>query len=156
MNYLITTWQQLKCTKWLHFPVIFEECAILPANIQNLKWKCWLLCVQETICHEIYPTRHRKASPFQPWWSVKGAIPIFDVNWCSLQGSMFCVCLLWLGLAVTGAPAENFRTRIRGVTPTHTREHMHPPHPHPHPTLAHKTHSPQSISEHIQPPLNYA
>ena len=33
----------------------------------------------------------------------------FDVNRCSLPGSMFCVCLLRLGLAVTGAPAENFR-----------------------------------------------
>ena len=28
---------------------------------------------------------------------------------------MFCFCLLWLGLAVTGAPAENFGTRIDGV-----------------------------------------
>ena len=28
---------------------------------------------------------------------------------------MFCFCLLRLGLAVTGAPAENFGTRIHGV-----------------------------------------
>ena len=28
---------------------------------------------------------------------------------------MFCVCLLRLGLTVTGAPADNFRTRIHGV-----------------------------------------
>ena len=111
MKYLITKWQ-LKWTKWLRFPVVFEESAILPANVRNLKWKCWLWGVQETKCYDIYTTRHGKASPFQLWWSVRGAIPIFDVNRCSLPGSMFCVCLLRLGLAVTGAQAENFRTRV--------------------------------------------
>ena len=39
----------------------------------------------------------------------------FDVNQCSLRGSTFCLCLLRLGLAVTGAPAEHFGTRIHGV-----------------------------------------
>ena len=38
-----------------------------------------------------------------------------DVNQCSLRGSTFCFCLLRLGLAVTGAPAEHFGTRIHGV-----------------------------------------
>ena len=28
---------------------------------------------------------------------------------------MFCFCLLWLGLSVTEAPAENFGTRIHGM-----------------------------------------
>ena len=39
MRYLITKWQQLKCTKWLRFPVVFEESAILPANVRNLNEK---------------------------------------------------------------------------------------------------------------------
>ena len=85
MRYLITQWQEQKCTKWLRFP-------------------------------EIYTTGHGKASPFQPWWSVRCAIPTFDVNQCSLRGSTFCFCLLQLGLAVTGAPAEHFGTRIHGVS----------------------------------------
>ena len=110
MKYLITKWQ-LKWTKWLRFPVVFEESAILPANVRNLKWKCWLWGVQETKCYDIYTTRHGKASPFQLWWSVRGAIPIFDVNQCSLLGSMFCVCLHRLGLAVTGA---RLKTSERG------------------------------------------
>ena len=115
MRYLITNWQQLKWTKWLRFPVVFEESAILPANVRDLKWKCWLWGIQETKCPEIYTSRHGSASLFQLWWSVRGAVPTFDVNRCSLPGSMFCLCLLRLGLAVTGAPAENFRTRIHGV-----------------------------------------
>ena len=39
----------------------------------------------------------------------------FDVNQCSLRGSTFCLCLLRLGLVVTGAPAEHFGTMIHGV-----------------------------------------
>ena len=46
---------------------------------------------------------------------LEGTIPTFDVNRCSLPGSMFCFYLLGLGLAVTGAPAENSGTRIHGV-----------------------------------------
>ena len=46
---------------------------------------------------------------------VRCAIPTFDVNQCSLRGSTFCFCLFRLGLAVTGAPAEHFGTRIHGV-----------------------------------------
>ena len=115
MRYLITNWQQLKCTKWLRFPVVFDESALLPADVPNLKWKCWLWGVQETKCHKFYTTRHGKAFPFQLWWSVRGVIPTFDVHQYSLLGSMFCICLLRLGLAVTGAPAENFGTRIHGV-----------------------------------------
>ena len=42
------------------------------------------------------------------------AIPTFDVNQCSLRGQTFCFYLLRLGLAVTGAPAEHFGTRIHG------------------------------------------
>ena len=71
--------------------------------------------MQETWGHEIYTTGYGKASLFQPWWSVRCAIPTFDVNQCSLRGSTFCFCLLRLGLAVTGAPAEHFGTRIHGV-----------------------------------------
>ena len=82
---------------------------------QNQKWKCWLWGVQETRCHEIYTTGHRKASLFQPWWSVRCAIPTFDVNQCSLHGSMFCFCLLWLSLTAKGALAEHFETQIHGV-----------------------------------------
>ena len=51
----------------------------------------------------IYTTKHGKASPFQPWWSVRGAIRTYDVNRCSLPGCTFCFCLLRLGLAVTGS-----------------------------------------------------
>ena len=96
----------------MHFAVVFEESAILPANGRNQNWKCWLWDVQ---VHEIYTTGHRKASLFQPWWSVRCAIPTFDVNQCSLRGSTFCFCLLRLGLAVTGAPGEHFGSRIHGV-----------------------------------------
>ena len=100
----------------MHFPVVFEESAILPANDRNQKWKCWLWGVQETKCQDIYTTGHGKASPFQPWWSVRGAVRhYFDVYRCSLPRSMFYFCLLRLGLAVTEAPAENFGTRIHGV-----------------------------------------
>ena len=99
----------------LRFPVAFEESAISPANGRNQKWKCWLWSVQETKWQEIYTTGHGKTSPFQLWWSVRGAIPTFDVNRCSLHRSMFCFCLLRLGLAVTWARAENFGTRIHGV-----------------------------------------
>ena len=74
-----------------------------------------LLIVQETRRHEIYTTEHGKASPFQLWWTVRGAMPTVNVNRGNLWGSMFCFCLLRLGLAVTGAPAENFGTRIHGV-----------------------------------------
>ena len=92
------------------FPVVFEESAILPANGRNQKWKCWLWGVQEIKCHEIYTAGHGKTSPFQPWWSVRCAIPTFDVNQCSLRGSTFCFCLLRLDLAVTWARDENVET----------------------------------------------
>ena len=67
---------------------------------------------------ELYTTGHGKASPFQPWWSVTGAISIFDANRCNLPELMFCLYLLRLSLAVTAAPAENFRTRIHGAGTT--------------------------------------
>ena len=94
--------------------IVFEESAILPANSQNQKWKCRLRGVQETKCQEFYNTGHGKA-PFQPWWSVRGAMPTFDVNRCILAGLTFCFCLLRQGLAVTGARAENFGTRLHSV-----------------------------------------
>ena len=97
------------------------------AEIKNW-WKCWLWGVQETKCQEIYTTGHGKASPFQPWWSVRGAVRhYFDINRCSLSRSMFYFCLLRLGLAVTGAPAENFGTRIHGVIGWHILLYRHLP-----------------------------
>ena len=59
--------------------------------------------------NQIYTTGHGKASPFQPWWSVRGAIRTFDVNRCSLPSSTFCFCLLRLGLAVTGSSGWKLR-----------------------------------------------
>ena len=114
-SFLISAFCRQNCTffKWLRFPVVFEESTILPAEGRNQK--CWLWDVQETRCLDIYITGHGKASPFQPWCSVRCAIPTFYVNQCSLRGSTYCFCLLRLGLAVTGAPAEHFGTRIYGV-----------------------------------------
>ena len=54
-------------------------------------------------------------SKYYDLFTVRCAIPTFDVNQCILHGSTFCFCLLQLGLAVTGAPAEHVRTRIHGV-----------------------------------------
>ena len=68
--------------------------------------------------------RTRIASPFQTWWSVRCAIPTFDVNQCSLRGSTFYFCLLRLGLVVTWGPDEHFRTRIHGVLLLST-DHSH-------------------------------
>ena len=50
----------------------------------------------------IYVTVHRKVSLFQPWQSVRGVTPTFNINWCSLPGLMFRSNLLWMGLAGTG------------------------------------------------------
>ena len=97
--------------------IVFEESAILPANSQNQKWKCRLRGVQETQSQGFYNTGHGKA-PFQPWWSVTGAIPTLDINWSILAGLTFRSCLLRQGLAVTGARAENFGTRIHSVNQT--------------------------------------
>ena len=77
--------------------------------------------VQETRCYEIYTTRHGKASLFQSLWSDRCAIHTFDVCKRSLRGSMFCLCRLQLGLAVTGARAEHFEKRIHGVSFTSGR-----------------------------------
>ena len=71
-------------------------------------------CTRNLMSWHLYQ-RTRKSSPCQPLWSVRCTIPTFDVNQCSLRGSTFCFCLLRLGLAVTGAPAEHFGTRIHGV-----------------------------------------
>ena len=104
------------------FPILLtwlKEGAILAARGRNQKWKCWLWGVQETRCHEIYTTRHTKASPFQPLWSVRCTIPTFDVKQCSLRGSTFCFCLLLLSLAVTGAP-DNISERGYTVWHIHT------------------------------------
>ena len=78
-------------------------------RLQKFEIKMKILIVQETRRHEIYTTGHGKASPFQPWWSVRGEIPAFNVNRCSLPGSMFCFCLLRLGLAVTGSSGWKLR-----------------------------------------------
>ena len=57
--------------------------------------------------------------------SVRGAIPTFDVNQCSLGGSTFCFCLLRLGFAVTVAPGEHFGMRIHGVLSPARAEAVH-------------------------------
>ena len=64
----------------------WRKCSFAWKKGRNQKWKCWLWGVQETRCYEIYTTGHGKASPFQPWWSVRCAILTFDVNQCSLRG----------------------------------------------------------------------
>lgn len=76
----------------------------MPGKIQNLKWKCWLGGVQKTETNvERFTSRDSgKASLLQPWWSVRSAVPTFDVNRCNLPGLMFRSCLLGLGLAETG------------------------------------------------------
>ena len=99
---------------------IFNNIVTITKMLQVIAFSCRCLWgVQETRCHEIYTTRHWKASLSQPLWSVRCAIRTFDVSQRSLRGSTFCFCLLRLGLAVTGDPAEHFGTRIHGVTYTY-------------------------------------
>ena len=100
----------------MHQVVAFSGCSWGKCNSSKSKMKMLIVrCTRNQMSSNLH-RKTREASPIQPWWSVRGAIPTFDVNRCSLPGSMFCVCLLRLGLAVTGAPAENFGTRIHGVT----------------------------------------
>ena len=57
-----------KVHQLLHFSVVFEESAVVPAKVRSQKWKCWLWGVQETKWQYnfICITGHEKASPFQP------------------------------------------------------------------------------------------
>ena len=70
------------------FSCRFEERAILPAKAPKIETECWLWGVQESKCEKIYITGHRKSSPFQLRWSVRGAIPTFDVSWCKIDVSL--------------------------------------------------------------------
>ena len=58
-------------------------------------------------CQNIYFTGHMKESLFQPWWSVRGVILTFHINWCSLSGLTFFSWLLRLDLAWTGNSSWN-------------------------------------------------
>ena len=65
--------------------------------------KCWLSGVQETKCPQICTTGHGKSFLVPTVEISKRWIPAVDVNRCNLLWSMFCFCLLRLGLAVTGS-----------------------------------------------------